>query len=324
MMRYTKCLLVFCLLAAIFLSGCASPPSGDAPLTVAIAYQPGMGYAQLILMKQQHILERQFPQTHFIWTVQNNGYNIRNEAIAGHVQVGAGAIGTFIIGWDRGVDWRMLIPLNVLNAWLMTNDPSIHSIRDIKPWMKIAVPSLDSITAMMLRKAALETFGNAYALDANMIAISQPDATKALAAGKITLHFATPPYCYQDKAAGSSVLLQSFDIWGPSTFNFVFMLNSFYDHYPVFAKTLYGDILAATHLITTDPATAAQLLSQDQGGKPTATQYTQWLHRTEVTFTNTPQEIMGDIHFMYSIGLIYRLPSALSDIEFPPLYGIGS
>jgi NitT/TauT family transport system substrate-binding protein len=68
----------------------ADPPM---PAKVAIAYQPGIGYANLILVKQQQTLEKQFPKTKFEWKELASGSAVRDGILANQLQVGAGGIG---------------------------------------------------------------------------------------------------------------------------------------------------------------------------------------------------------------------------------------
>ncbi|WBB97699.1 hypothetical protein O7553_01565 [Solwaraspora sp. WMMA2059] len=45
--------------------------SDGMPAKVTIAYQPGLSYAPLILLKQNGTLEKEFPNTTFEWTEVN-------------------------------------------------------------------------------------------------------------------------------------------------------------------------------------------------------------------------------------------------------------
>ena len=67
---------------------------GDAQRAAAakmtIAYQPGIGYAPLILMKQQRVIEKQYPGTRSTGRCSRRATAITNGVISGDIQIGAG------------------------------------------------------------------------------------------------------------------------------------------------------------------------------------------------------------------------------------------
>ncbi|MDB5043370.1 MAG: hypothetical protein JWN27_4096, partial [Candidatus Eremiobacteraeota bacterium] len=46
-------------LAALPLAGGTAPPPSDAPAEITIAYQPGLSYSNMIVMRDQRLLEKQ-------------------------------------------------------------------------------------------------------------------------------------------------------------------------------------------------------------------------------------------------------------------------
>src|ERR1700694_1048677 len=111
------------IVAALAITGLATgpvPAAGDAPSTVTIAYQPGIGYSTLIIIKQLGTLEKRFPGTKFDWRVLTNGDAIRDGIIAGQISIGAGGNGPFLIGWDRGGGYKLSATITVMNLQLVT------------------------------------------------------------------------------------------------------------------------------------------------------------------------------------------------------------
>ena len=74
-------------------------PSADAPAELTIAYQPGLSYSSLIVMRERGSLEKQFPQTKITWLVLNSTAAVRDGFIADQIQIGAGSIPPFLTGW---------------------------------------------------------------------------------------------------------------------------------------------------------------------------------------------------------------------------------
>ncbi len=303
----------------------ASPAEApDAPASVTIAYQPGIGYANLIVMKEQRTLETQFPGTSFSWKVLSNGDVIRDGIIANQIQIGAGGVGPFLIGWDRGVGYRLIGALNEMDLWLASRDPAVRTLKDIKPNMQIGLPSPDSIQAIALRKGAAQQLGNPRALDANLLAISHPEGLAALQHGQLALHMSAPPFEFQEQQDGAHIVFRSVEAFGVTTFNSVFATDAFYAAHPHFVDAFSKDLQAATAFIRRDRKGAAQLLAQDAGNKVPAATFADWLDRKQVNYSTTPRGFMAYAKFMQSIGLLSKIPASMKDIELPNLGNVGS
>lgn len=295
-----------------------------APSSVTIVHQFGYAYAPLIVMKQQKVLEHEFPGTTFSWHALASGSAIRDGMIANQIQIGAGGVAPFLIGWDKGVGWKLLGSLCDIDIWLVARDPSIKSLKDLKPGMKIGMPAPDSLQAIVLRKAAQEQLGNAHALDDDIVAISHPNGLVALKNGQLAAHFSNPPFQFEEVADGGHVVLRSFDVFGTSTLDSVFATDSFAHDYPEFVSAFYADLKKAIDFINHQPAEAAAILSEDGGGKIPPASYKDWLARQGTTFTITPHGYLKYAKFMHDIGLIAKMPGSVADLELSTLSGSGS
>lgn len=302
----------------------ASPPTqSDAPSNVTIAYQPGIGYANLIVMKEQGTLEKEFPKTHFDWKVLSSGSAIRDGIIAGQIQIGAGGIAPFLIGWDKGVGYRLIGSLNEMNLQLVTRDPKVHSLKDITPNMKIGLPAPDSIQAIALEKGAQMQLGNAHALDSAMVAIAHPLGLQALSTGQLALHLSAPPFQFEEVKNGGHVVFKSYDAFGTSTFNSVFTTDRFANDSPKFVAAFYRALLNATQFVKAHPKETADLLAKDSEGRESAANFQRWITHPDVVYTTVPHGMLSYARFMQSIGLLSKVPASMRDIELSTLGGVG-
>jgi len=302
-----------------------APGAADAPPTVTIAYQPGIGYSTLIIIKQLGTLEKRFPGTKFDWRVLTNGDAIRDGIIAGQIQIGAGGNGPFLIGWDRGVGYKLIAPMNVMNLWMVAraDEPNIRSIKDIPANAKIGMPSPDAVQAIALRKAAQETFGDPHKFDTNILAIQHPLGVQAMAAKQLELHMSAPPFQQQEVEAGGHVVFRSFLAFGRSTFNSVYTTENFAKQYPVFVKVLFDELRNATNTLNRDPDAAAALLSKDADGKPPAARFKAWITGPDVSWDMTPHAFLRTAAFMKEIGMLTKVPANIRELELPFLKGAG-
>lgn len=290
-----------------------------APDHLTIAYQPGIGYAPLILLKQQRTLERQFPGLSIDWKVLSSGSPITDGVISGKIDIGAMGTGPFLVGWARGVNWKAIAPLDEADLWLMAKDPKIKTIADLKG-KRIATPTNTSIQAVMLRKMAQVKLGDAHALDTGLIAMDHPDGLQALLSGQIDAHFTSPPFQFVEKAQGAHVVGRSFNYFGAHSFLVTVLQQKFYDQYPQFANTFYKDVKKAQDLLNKKPATAAKILAVEDPSSATAAQYKAWITDKAIHYTTRPRGLMRTANFMNKIGLLSKMPGSWKDLVFPPVY----
>jgi NitT/TauT family transport system substrate-binding protein len=314
--RNTVVALAATLLLAVTGCGGGSSAGGD-PDSVTIAYQPGVSYAPLIIMKDQKVLEKQFPKTKFTWKVLSSTAAIQDAIISGDVQIGAGSAAQLILGWDKGVDWRFLASMNDADLWLMAKDPNFRSLKDVKPTDKIAMPSPTSLQALILRKAADQQLGNARALDTNIASLAHPEGLQALMSGQLAGHLGGPPFQFQEEKRGAHAVLHSYDLFGHHIFNGVFLTNGFYRAHTSFAQQVFKDLGEAIQRIYADPDNVAQLLSADSNGTPTAAEYKDYLTNPSITYTLEPHGLMTLATFMKQIKLTDKTPQSWKDLVFP-------
>ena len=82
-------------LAAVFaatlltgvLAACGAGADDGPADTITIGYQPGLGYATLLIIKEQKTLEKALPDTEITWQELDSGGALRDAVIAGDVQV---------------------------------------------------------------------------------------------------------------------------------------------------------------------------------------------------------------------------------------------
>ena len=300
-------------------SGGKSPNASKIPSEVTIAYQPGIGYAPLIIIRRQRLLEKRYPGTKFNWRVLASGTPITEGVISGDIQIGAMGVSPFLVGWARGVGWKLLSALDDADLWLMARDPSIRTIGDLRG-KRVATPTNTSIQATVLRRAAQARLGDARALDTTLVALDHPDGLAALFGGQIQAHFTSPPFQFIEQQRGARILLRSSSLFGEHTFLGVAMTEKFYDQNTAFAKGFYKDIQAAMKMLQKKPGQAAAILSADSGGRTTAYGFRRYIKSPAIDFTVRPKGFMRFARFMNEIGAIRKMPANWKELTFPTLH----
>lgn len=318
--RYAALAMV---LAFAFALGGSSSAAAGAPSQLTIAYQPGLGYAAILILKETGWLEHDFPHTTVNWRQLTSGSVVRDGMIAGTIQVGVIGTGPYLIGWAHGVPWKIISNIADMDLWLCTKDPKIQSLKDIKPGMQIGMPAPDSTEGIALRKGAKDQLGNAHALDNDIVAVAHPQGLAAVMNGQLTAHFTSPPFEFEEVARGAHVAFDSNAAFGPTTFTEVVMPVNFYQQYPDFSATFLGYMERAIKMIKSDPATAARYVAEAEGKPELAAQYKTWMMHKGINYTPIPSGFLKSAAFMKEIGMIDNAPTNIDEIEFPPLLKLG-
>jgi NitT/TauT family transport system substrate-binding protein len=283
---------------------------------IGIAYQPGLGYAPLVVMKQKGWLEEALPNIKIDWKRISSSVAIREAMLAGDVHVGAGSAAPFLIGRDRGFHVKLLSVMNAIDLWLVTNNPRIKSIKDFLPEDKIAVPAPDTNQAFVLRKAAQQFLGNPKALDGNMLAMPHPDATQAIITNQIAGHVSSPPFQSQEVSRGARRILSSRDLFGPLTFIVCFGVETLATSHPEAIGVLQKSIAKAISLVNENPVEVAGLLAKESAGNVTQDQYAKLLADPQTKFTSEPVGVSELANFMKETGFLKNPVPKLEDITF--------
>ncbi|HEY1729075.1 MAG TPA: ABC transporter substrate-binding protein [Candidatus Baltobacteraceae bacterium] len=318
---------VSCVLACLALILALHPArplaAETAPAHVAIAYQPGLGYAPLLIIKQNKWIEKDFPGTTVEWRELSNGATIRDGIISNTLQVGVVGTAPWIVGWARGVPWKLLACASNMDMWLNVMDPNIKSLKDLKAGDQIALPAPDSIQAFALRKGAQEILGNAHALDTNMVAMAHPLGLQALVSHQVVGHLTAPPFEYEEIDRGAHTIFNTHDVMGDTCFTAVTMPTAFASQYPAFTAKLLGYMQQADKMLKSSPADAAKYIADAESKPDLAAQYRAWLGRPGIAYTVTPSGFLKYATFMKQIGSIDKVPSDIKELEFPALAPLG-
>lgn len=307
-------------IAAVAGSTARGAPNAAAPDKITIAYQFGVGYAPLMIIKQQRLLEKAYPGLKVDWKQLASGTPITDGIIKGDIQIGAMGTGPMLVGWARGINWKVIAPLDEADLWLMAKDSSIRTVADLRG-KRIATPTATSIQAVALRKMAQVKLGNARALDSSLISMDHPDGMQALLSGQIDAHFTSPPYQWQELGRGAHVVGRSYGYFGAHTFLVTVITQKFYDDYTAFAKRYYKLVKQSIDLLNKKPKVAAAILAREDSTDATAAQFKAWITRKKsLTFTTRPRGLMRTAGFMNRIGLLGKVPGSWRELVFPPVY----
>lgn len=303
----------------VLLGSCSSDDSGAAGTgkPVRIAYQANLGYAPVIIMKHKGWLDDTLPDHKVSYSVPNSGSLIRTGMLSGDIQFGGVAMSPFFVGWDKGMDWKLLTALSDIDQWMMAVDPDIRSLQDFSAQDKIAVLAADNNQATMLRIAASRALGDPNALDSNVVYMPHQDAVQALVSGSVAAHFTSPPYQFRELDLGAQRITSSVELFGgPAShpaFGALAVVSDYVDQNPEVVAAVLEGVEQAVQLLTEEPEEAAEILAEEFD-VPAEEMLKQITHES-VGFTTELKGLMEMAEAMKEAELISRVPSSVEELR---------
>lgn len=309
--------MIFALLILVIVwsvSGWAKGASG-VDLRISIAEQYGLAYAPVQVMKELKLLEKNLSGIKTEWKQLSNTASIREAMLAGRVDVGFIAIPPFLIGWDKGMPWKMASGLSESPVGLVTWENGIRSLKDFTKNHRIAVPQPGSVQHILLSMACEREFGDAKKFDNQLVTLAHPDGMSALLAKKeITAHFTAPPYLMKElEQPGMTKVLSGAEAFG-GEFTFIVGVTTerFHDQNPLVYQAYIKSLHEAMEFVRENPKQTVSLLSAEY-----RIPEVELLKYLQAPGTNYRPEIKGIKEFaafMKRNGYISRIPQKASEI----------
>jgi sulfonate transport system substrate-binding protein len=305
--------------------------------TVRISAQYGLGYATMMVMERQGLIEQQaaaagLGAVHVEWQ-RAGGPTAQMEAIlAGQSDFIGPGVPTLATMWERTTgtpqEVRALSALQSMPYVLVTRNPAVHTIADFTDRDRIALPGVKLTGhALALEMAAAKQWGfSGYdRLDPLTITLAHPDAAGALLSGKseVTAHFASSPFYYHELATpGIHQVLKSYDVVGGNHTNGVLIATKrFHDANPKICAAVLAALEAADAFVKAHPRETAEIYLAASGDKSTLDAMTTMIADPDVDYTTTPVNVMQFVDFMHKVGRLKRLPASWKDLFFPEAHG---
>jgi NitT/TauT family transport system substrate-binding protein len=257
--------IVIIILGISILTGCESKSEKNVSQnSISIAEQFGLAYAPLQIMKENKILEKNYPGVEIKWKQLGNTAAIREAMLSNQIEVGFMAIPPFLIGLDKGMEWKIATGLSESPVALVTNKENIKSIVDFSKVDRIALPQPGSIQHILLAMQCEKEFGDAKKLDNLIVTLAHPDGMNALLSSRdITAHFTTPPYLFKELEQNNiHQILDGKDAIG-TDFTFVVGVttNKFHDIKPKLYKAFIKSLKESIDYIQGNPEKCAEILA---------------------------------------------------------------
>ncbi|AGA70380.1 ABC-type nitrate/sulfonate/bicarbonate transport system, periplasmic component [Desulfitobacterium dichloroeliminans LMG P-21439] len=313
--KFFLAILVITFLCLI-LVGCNTSSEVQAnKLQIKIAEQYGLAYAPLQIMKEKQLLESKLPGIEVSWRQLGNTTAIREAMLAEELDVGFMAIPPFLIGWDKGMEWKIACGLSTTPIGLVVNKDSIQSIEDFTPEDRIALPQPGSIQHILLAMASDKLWGDSKRLDNQLVTLDHPDGMNALLArSEISAHFTTPPYLFMElEEPGIHQILDGKEVMGEDfTFSVGVTSEKFYEEQPAVYEAFLEALADALNFMESNPTETVEILAKAY--QMDEAELVNYLERSDTAYGLEVQGVMEFADFMQKYGLIKSQPANLEEV----------
>ena len=218
----------------------ASSASG-APSSFTIVYQPGLGSATFVALKVQKTLDKQFPNTNFQWKIVNSGSAVREAILSNQGQLGTLGIPPFLVGWDKGMDWKVLLATSRGDSWLVAKNPKFKTLKDFGPNDKIGVVAPDAQQAIRCVKPPKSNWATHMHWIKIWSLLALPMVKQRCFPDSSQHNSPVRPFRSARLRRGHTLFCTP-DVFGPVGAGLIVLPQSFYNQYPAFSKTIYQDL----------------------------------------------------------------------------------
>ena len=255
-------IVVLILVLSVLLSGCVNSEEK----TVKIAQQFGLAYAPLQLAKELDLIEKHLPDYTVEWKQIMNTATIREGMLSSDLDIGFMGIPPFLIGYDKGMNWKIFRGLSKAPLGLTYNKDKISSLEEIDIKHKIALPQPGSIQHILLAMYLERETGTANALDDYLLTISHPDGQLALLSNsEVAAHFTSPPYIFEElKQDNVDFLVDGNEAFGGEFTFIVGVVRDKFNNQEAIDGINKG-VDEAVEMIINDPGKAAEILTPIYG-----------------------------------------------------------
>jgi NitT/TauT family transport system substrate-binding protein len=317
--------------AMALLIGLANPALAEVK-HVTIGRAVSVAYLPIMVMESRKLLEKHAREAGLgdlkvSYTTMTGGTQLNDALLSGSMQIATGGLTPFLVIWAKthgNIDVKGLSPFNSTPLYLNSRNPAVKTIKDFTENDRIAIVAPKSaIQAILLQIEASKVFGpERYAqLDHLTVAMPLADAAAQLIAGggQITADFTVPPFSYQELADPHvhTVLTSTQILGGPATYGVAYATSDFVKANPRVSSAFVAALREAIDYIHSDRKGARQIFVSTFKSKPHIDVIDKMMNDPEITFGQTPQNMMKYVEFMNRIGTLKTKPDSWKDLFFP-------
>jgi NitT/TauT family transport system substrate-binding protein len=316
---------------------CTAAPAQAEENAVRIAMPYGLVYLPVYLVADLHLIQKHAAAAGLAdvkVTVRNlaSGPATSDLVLAGDADIGMGGFGPAFIMWDktRGAQKvRAMMPLSSSPIFLISVDPRIHALRDLRDGDRIAVSAIKvTDQAITLQMAAAKEWGwdQRFRLDPLTVSMSNPDGLAAMLSGQseVKNHATIIPFSVTELESGKAHIVMTSDdyLTHGSSSTLMYAPARFHDGNPKLYAATVAAFEEAVQLIQQDPHRAAEVYVAHEPQKQPLSWIEAMIRDPKlITYDTTPRGTKEHADFMHAVGTLKNQVTSWKDLFWDNEWG---
>ncbi|MGB6538710.1 MAG: hypothetical protein WBF58_22435 [Xanthobacteraceae bacterium] len=324
-------------LAAIvaLLALAAMPAFASAQERVRIGIGYGLAFLPIYICQDQKLIEKYARELHVNVRVSYERFSsaaaVQQAIASGGIDMGPFGTVPLLEAWDKAKsagDARGQIVavsgLTTMPLALLSNQPGVHTIADLRPSDRIAMPTRSAPQMYILEMQSEKTFGSYDRLRRQVVALSPADALAALigGSGPVTAYFASAPFTQLalDDPKVHQVLSSEQVVGGKASFIVIGATRGYVAARPKIAQAIDKAMDDAARVIHDDPIRAARIyLAHEPSKVLDAVRIAAVLKENRDEFGSAVEATQAFADFLARHGELKTPPRSWKDIVAPAL-----
>jgi NitT/TauT family transport system substrate-binding protein len=323
------------LLALLGLCLAVTPALAQNQIRIGIGY--GLAFLPIYICEEQKLIEKHAKDAHLDVKVDyarfTSSAELQSALATGEIAIAPFGIAPLLAAWDKGkgkpeqvfaISGMTSLPLT-----LLSNQPDVSSLGDIKPSDQIAIPTPTSPQAYLLELQSEKAFKRYDQLKSQVVALSHADAINGLVEGngRVKAYFASPPYAELAlRDAKVHAVLRSSDVMG-GKFSFLMLgaTKAFIEAAPQMPAVIEKAMDEAARIIHDDPRRAAQIyLTHEPSDVMNGAAMEAVIRGIKDEFGGAVYGVKAVADFMGRHGELATVPQSFKDVSAPALANTAS
>jgi NitT/TauT family transport system substrate-binding protein len=319
-----------CLVATLAFVAALTPARAQDQIKIGIGY--GLAFLPVYICEDLKLVEKHAKEVHLDMKAEFQRFTSAAEAqdalASGAIHIAPFGTAPLLAAWEKGKDGPAQVfavsGMTSLPLVLLSNQPDVAALADLKPADQIAMPTLTSPQMYVLELQSEKAFSRYDRLKSQVIALSHADAINDLVegSGPVKAYFASPPYTELAlRDAKVHAVLNSADVMGgKSSFLILGATKAYIDAQPQVPGIVEKAMDEAARIIHDDPRRAAQIyLTHEPSDVMNAAAVEAVIRDIKDEFGSAVYGIKTVADFMARRGELKSAPQSFRDVVVPTL-----
>jgi len=299
-------------------------------IKIGIGY--GLAFLPVYICEDMKLIEKRGREAHLDVKAEFQRFMSASEAqdalASGAINIAPFGTAPLLAAWQKGQGKPEQVfavsGMTSLPLVLLSNQPDVQSIADLKPADQIAMPTLTSPQMYLLELQSERAFSRYDRLRSRVVALSHADAINNLVegTGPVKAYFASPPYTELAlRDAKVHAVLSSSDVMsGKSSFLILGATKAYIDAAPQIPGVIEKAMDDAARIIHDDPRRAAQIyLTHEPSDVMNGAAVEAVIREIKDEFGSTVYGVKTMADFMGRHGELKSVPRSWKDVVTPAL-----